>query len=55
MYTDDLTELKYKVLNVLLQYCMANMQDGWKAWVKVASWLNAHVCVCTYAQVYICM
>ena len=53
MCTDDLTELKYKVLNVLLQYCMENVQDGWKAWVKVASWLHAHVRVCTYAQVYI--
>ncbi|XP_065885731.1 neurobeachin-like isoform X3 [Dysidea avara] len=40
--SDDLTELKYKVINVLLQYCMENMQDGWKAWVKVASWLHTH-------------
>jgi len=48
MCTDDLTELKYKVVNVMLQYCMEDVQDGWKAWVKVASWFNAHVCICTY-------
>ena len=44
-YVDDLNELRYKITSLVLQYCVENMQDGWKEWVKIAAWLYVHVCI----------
>lgn len=42
-HTDDLNEIRYKITSLVLQYCVEDMQDGWKEWVKIAAWLYVHV------------
>ena len=42
---DDLNEVKFKIISLVLQYCVENVQDGWKEWVKIAAWLHIHVCI----------
>ena len=45
-HVDDLNEVRYKITGLVLQYCVENMQDGWKEWVKIAAWLYVHVRMC---------
>ena len=44
-YVDDLNEIRYKITSLVLQYCVENIQDGWKVWVKISAWLYIHVSV----------